>query len=105
MIRVMLVDDEDDALDLLEILLRQTGEVSVVGRYSDPVQAIEALTVTPVDAVFMDNEMPVMTGMEAARKIKKIQPHLPIVFTTAYSEYAVEAFEIQSIDYLLKPLV
>lgn len=103
MIRVMLVDDEEDALDLLEILLQQIGDVKVVGWYLDPLRAIEALQTTPVDAVFLDIQMPGLIGTEAARKIQKMAPHALIVFTTAYSEYAVEAFEIQSIDYLLKP--
>lgn len=105
MIRVLLVDDEEDALNLLEILLVQIGDVEVVGRYVNPAQAIEALSVSSVDAVFLDNEMPGMSGMEAARKMREIQPQVPIVFITAYAEYAVEAFEIQSTDYLLKPLV
>src|SRR5690606_29971609 len=70
----------------------------------NPVQAIEALRASPVDAVFLDNEMPGMKGMVAARRMREIQPQLPIVFTTAHAEYAVEAFEIQSTDYLLKPL-
>jgi len=104
MIRVMLVDDEEDALNLLEILLRQMGDVEVIGRYVNPAQAIEALRMTPVDAVFLDNEMPGMNGMAAARKMREIQPEVPIIFTTAHAEYAVEAFEIQSTDYLLKPL-
>jgi two-component SAPR family response regulator len=104
MIRVLLVDDEEDALNLLEILLLRIGDVEVAGRYVNPVQAIEALQASPVDAVFLDNEMPGMSGMEAARKMREIRPRLPIVFTTAHAEYAVEAFEIQSTDYLLKPL-
>lgn len=104
MIRVLLVDDEEDALNLLEILLGQIGDVEVVGRFVNPIRAIEALDMAPVDAVFLDNQMPGMTGMEAARKMRAIQPQVPIVFTTAYAEYAVEAFEIQSTDYLLKPI-
>lgn len=104
MIRVLLVDDEEDALNLLEILLGQIGDVKVVGRFVNPIRAIEALNTMPVDAVFLDNQMPGMTGMEAARKMRAIQPQMPIVFTTAYAEYAVEAFEIQSTDYLLKPI-
>jgi len=103
MIRVMLIDDEEDALDLLEILLGQIGNVEIAGRYLNPLQAIEALGNAPVDAVFLDNQMPGMKGMQAARKIREVFPRMPIVFTTAYSEYAVEAFEIQSTDYLLKP--
>jgi two-component system LytT family response regulator len=103
MIRVMLIDDEEDALDLLEILLGQIGNINIVGRYMNPIQAIEALANSTVDAVFLDNQMPGMKGTEAARKIRSMFPRMPIVFTTAYAEYAVEAFEIQSTDYLLKP--
>ncbi|OCT16889.1 hypothetical protein A8709_00815 [Paenibacillus pectinilyticus] len=103
MIRVMLIDDEEDALDLLEILLEHIGDIKVVGRYMNPLQAIEALGNSTVDAVFLDNQMPGMKGTEAARKIRSMLPRMPIVFTTAYAEYAVEAFEIQSTDYLLKP--
>jgi two-component SAPR family response regulator len=103
MIRVMLVDDEEDALDLLAILLGQIEDVKVVGRYVNPIQAIEALVDSPVDAVFLDNQMPGMKGTDAARKIRQSMPRMPIIFTTAYAEYAVEAFEIQSTDYLMKP--
>ncbi|WP_341281150.1 response regulator [Paenibacillus sp. FSL H8-0537] len=103
MVRVMLIDDEEDALDLLDILLGQMDDVQVVGRYMNPIQAIEALGQSPADAVFLDNQMPGMKGTEAARIIRSMFPQMPIVFTTAFAEYAVEAFEIQSIDYLLKP--
>lgn len=108
MIRVLLIDDEEDALDLLEILLGQIGGVTVVGRYVNPLEALQALDAlgrSQVDAVFLDNQMPGMSGTEAARVIREMQPHVHVVFTTAYAEYAVEAFEIQSTDYLLKPLM
>ncbi|THF83316.1 response regulator [Cohnella fermenti] len=103
MIRIMLIDDEEDALDLLGILLEQMDDIEVAGRYLSPVQALEAIGSTPVDAVFLDIQMPGMLGMEAARRIRGALPRIPIIFTTAYAEYAVEAFEIQSTDYLLKP--
>ncbi|WP_217593575.1 response regulator [Cohnella sp. GbtcB17] len=103
MIRVVLIDDEEDALDLLEILLGQMADIEIAGRYVNPVQALGALERLSVDAVFLDNQMPGIMGTEAARRIRQTLPKLPIIFTTAYSEYAVEAFEIQSTDYLLKP--
>ncbi len=103
MIRVVLVDDEENSLDLLEILLRQVGDVTVIGRYGNAFDALKTLETEHADAVFMDIELPGMTGMEAARQIKTDFPQTKIVFTTAYSDYAVEAFDINSVDYLLKP--
>ncbi|REK56565.1 MAG: DNA-binding response regulator [Thermobacillus sp.] len=102
MIRVLLVDDEEDALNLMEILLKQIGDVEVIGKYANALRALESLDTASVDAVFLDNQMPGMTGMEAARRIREKLPRIPIVFTTAYPEYAVEAFEVRSTDYLLK---
>ncbi|WP_248930530.1 response regulator [Paenibacillus hamazuiensis] len=103
MIRVLLIDDEESALDILEILLREIGGVTVAGRFTNPLQALDSLEELQVDAVFLDIQMPGILGVEAARRIKANKPQTQIVFTTAYSEYAVEAFEIRSEDYLLKP--
>jgi len=104
MIRVLLVDDEEEALNLMEILLKRIGHVEVDGKFTNAIRALEALDTLAVDAIFLDNQMPGMTGMEAARRIRERLPRLPIVFTTAYAEYAVEAFEVHSTDYLLKPI-
>lgn len=103
MLRVVLIDDEEDALDLLEILLGKIGNVTIEGRYTDPVHALEAIKKSIPDVIFMDIEMPKIKGTQLARKIKAINAQMVLVFTTAYPEYAVEAFEIQSYDYLLKP--
>ena len=102
-IRIMLVDDEEDALKLLSILLNQLEDVEIVGSYSNPLEALKDIDHLAVDAVFLDNHMPGMKGTEVARAIRSKRPHIQIVFISAYGEYAVEAFEIRSTDYLLKP--
>ncbi|RAV21994.1 response regulator [Paenibacillus contaminans] len=103
MIRAMLIDDEEHALDLLEILLNEIGGITIVGRFMNPFDALERLEELQADAVFLDIEMPGMSGVEAARRIKAANSRTQLVFTTAYSEYALEAFEINAVDYLLKP--
>ncbi|TBL76270.1 response regulator [Paenibacillus thalictri] len=103
MLRVMLVDDEEHALAILEIFLREFEHVDIVGSFTDPFQALEQLETLRPDVVFLDIQMPRLMGIEAAERIKGLLPEIQFVFTTAYSEYAVRAFEIQSVDYLLKP--
>lgn len=102
-IRIMIIDDEEHVLRLLSILLNQLEDVEIVGSYSNPLEALKNIDHLAVDAVFLDNHMPGMKGTEVARAIRSNQPHIQIVFISAYGEYAVEAFEIRSTDYLLKP--
>ncbi|MBP1930204.1 response regulator [Ammoniphilus resinae] len=104
MIHVLLIDDEEHALDILEILLNQMGNLVISGKYTNPMKAIEVIHHTQVDAVFLDIDMPGMKGMDVAKEIQRVNPNIQIIFTTAYAEYAIEAFEIRSLDYLLKPI-
>lgn len=104
MIQVVLVDDEEHALDMLSILLHQMEEVAVAGTFTNPLTALDAMKHMQVDAVFLDIEMPGMNGLDLARALQANQPHIQIIFTTAYAEHAIEAFEIYSVDYLLKPI-
>lgn len=100
-LRVYLVDDEPLALKRLSRLLRQTGRVEIAGSTTDPREGLEYLSNYPVDAVFLDIQMPGMTGFELLAKL----PEEPtVVFTTAYDQYALNAFQVNSIDYLLKPI-
>jgi two-component system LytT family response regulator len=101
MIRVYLVDDESLAIKRLTRLLNQTGRVEIAGSTTDPAEAIKYLSKNPVDALFLDIQMPGMTGFELLAKLAD-QP--PVVFTTAFDRYALNAFEVNSIDYLLKPI-
>jgi two-component system LytT family response regulator len=101
MIRVYLVDDELLALKRLKRLLDQTGRAEIAGSTTDPAEAIKYLSKNSVDAVFLDIQMPGMNGFELLTKL----PGQPaVVFTTAFDQYALNAFEVNSIDYLLKPI-
>ena len=102
-LRVVIADDEPILCDELKCLLEDTGEAQVVGIGHSGEEALELCGRSGVDAVFLDIQMPVMNGMEAAR-ILSSRPHPPlIVFITAFSNYAVEAFQVEAVDYILKP--
>jgi two-component SAPR family response regulator len=104
MITAMLIDDEVPALTLLEHYLNLTDEITVVGKYSDPLEGIRAVAAKKPQAVFLDVDMPEIKGTEAASRIMEQSPDTIIVFVTAYSEYAVKAYELSALDYLLKPV-
>ncbi len=100
-LRVFLVDDEPLALKRLSRLLQTTGRVEIRGSATDPEDAVAFLSSERVDAVFLDIQMPGMNGFEMLARL----PHQPVViFTTAFDRYALQAFEVNSIDYLLKPV-
>jgi len=96
-----LVDDEPLALDRLNRLLEKTGHVEIAGSTTDPESALDFLSRHPVDVLFLDIQMPGLTGFELLARLER-QP--AVVFTTAYDQYALKAFEVNSIDYLLKPI-
>jgi two-component system LytT family response regulator len=102
-LRTLIVDDEPIARDLLRTLLaRQTG-VEVIGECADGPAALAAIESVPTDVVLLDVQMPGMSGLDVAARLDgAARP--AIVFVTAHEEHAVSAFELQSIDYLLKPV-
>ncbi|HKA21366.1 MAG TPA: LytTR family DNA-binding domain-containing protein [Blastocatellia bacterium] len=100
-LRVYLVDDEPLALKRLARLLKATGKVQVVGATSDADSALAFLAAERVDALFLDIQMPELNGFELLSRLES-QPL--VVFTTAFDQYALRAFEVNSIDYLLKPI-
>jgi two-component system, LytTR family, response regulator len=101
MIRAYIVDDERLAIERLVRLLAQSGRVEVVGTSTDPEAALQALTGTVADVLFLDIQMPEMTGFAL---LERLDANIPVIFTTAYDEYALHAFSVNSIDYLLKPI-
>lgn len=104
MIRVMMVDDELPALKMAESILRSFEEIEICGAFSEQDDLLEALPLIDVDLIFMDIKMPGMHGMELAGRVNEIKPEVEIVFATAYDHYAVEAFETEAIDFVLKPM-
>ncbi|MGO4950295.1 response regulator [Paenibacillus sp. DRB1-1] len=102
--KAILIDDERSALTYLERLLEADGRLTVMGKYTSAQAGLDHLAAERADIVFIDIGMPEMNGLEAAEWIQQLDSQIHIVFVTAYSEYAIEAFELQALDYLLKPV-
>lgn len=102
--KVILVDDEPIALDVLTILLSTQEDINIVGSYTKPFDALKEINRVRPDVIFLDIEMGELNGLEVAELFIKQLNNVEIVFVTAYSEYAVDAFELNAIDYLLKPI-
>jgi len=100
----MLVDDMRPALRELEFLLKKYPDISIAGMYIDPLTAIEKIGELKPEVVFLDINMPQLQGIDAASRILDASPATDIVFVTAFDQYAVEAFELHALDYLLKPI-
>src|ERR1700743_3599481 len=97
----VIIDDEPNAVNLLEILVRQNTKWQVLGKCYNALEAIALMKDPKPDFIFLDINMPQLTGMELAGLLPN---ETKIVFTTAYSEYAAESYTFQTIDYLLKPI-
>jgi len=100
--RVMLVDDEHLARERLARLLSSHADIEIVGEAQDGEQAAERILELQPELVFLDIQMPGCSGMELAASLPAPRPR--IIFCTAFDEYAVEAFELHAVDYLLKPV-
>ncbi|MBC7865769.1 MAG: response regulator transcription factor [Bacteroidia bacterium] len=99
-IKILLLDDEFLALKLLEEFISQISDLEIVASLKSPIKALEILNEKPVDVLFSDIQMPVLSGNSLLKTLKN--PPLT-VFTTAYTEFAAEAFALNAIDYLVKP--
>jgi len=98
----LLVDDEAPARARLRQLLSERDDVTIVGEADDGVQAIECIQALGPDVVFLDIQMPGCSGLEVAASLG--QPRPAVIFCTAFDQHAVDAFELQAVDYLLKPV-
>jgi DNA-binding LytR/AlgR family response regulator len=102
MITCIAIDDEPLALEILKKYIAKIYFLDLKGTFTDPFEAKKMLDETPVDILFLDIQMPDINGIEFSKTINK--KNTAVVFTTAYSEYAVDGFNVDAIDYLLKPI-
>lgn len=101
MINTIIVDDEPLALEILEAHIGNIPELNLVAKCGNALEANQALRDHDVDLMFLDIQMPQLTGVEFLRSLSN--PPM-VIFTTAYAEYAVEGFNLEALDYLLKPI-
>jgi DNA-binding LytR/AlgR family response regulator len=103
-LRVLVVDDERPALDELQFLLAQDDRVGEILACDSATEALRTLHEGEVDAVFLDIQMPGLTGLELAQVLRRFRRPPPVVFVTAHEAHAVDAFELHAVDYVLKPV-
>jgi DNA-binding LytR/AlgR family response regulator len=104
-LRVLVVDDEQLAREELCYQLEQAGEIEIVGQAGNGLEALSAVDRLEPDLVFLDIQMPGLGGFEVARRLSDRGDDMPaLVFVTAYDQHAIEAFEVNAVDYLLKPV-
>jgi DNA-binding LytR/AlgR family response regulator len=101
MITCIIVDDEYDAIDILEHYVQQTQMLQLIKSTTNPLEALQIIASQKVDLIFLDIQMPQLSGMDV---IKAIEGKVKVILTTAYSEFAVEAYNMDVVDYLLKPI-
>jgi two-component system LytT family response regulator len=102
-LRVVIADDERPAREFLKTILREFEDVEIVGEAENGTEALEIIRRTKPDLALLDLQMPEISGLEIVKQLKKTQMPL-VAFVTAYDEYAVQAFEVNAVDYLLKPV-
>lgn len=97
----IIVDDEPLAREEMQSLIQEVSELQIIGKFSNAVTALEFLKTTTADVIFLDIEMPQVTGLEFAEQLPS---QSLVIFTTAYAQYALKSYELDAIDYLLKPI-
>lgn len=101
MIRCLIVDDEQHAIDILVHYINQTTYLELVNSTTHPIEALQMVITQKIDLVFLDIQMPDLSGIDFA---KAINGKVKVILTTAYSEFAIEGFDLDVVDYLLKPI-
>lgn len=104
MLKALVVDDEAPARSELRFLLEEAGDVEVVGEASNAIEALQLIKAIPYDVIFLDIDMPGLSGMQMAEVLSGLAKPPALVFVTAHSEHALQAFEVAAVDYLVKPV-
>ncbi|AFQ43353.1 response regulator [Desulfosporosinus meridiei] len=104
MIRIVAVDDEMHVLERFRGIVAEFKELELCGQFNTGKQLLAYIKEHPVDAVFLDIEMPGVNGLQLSGQILDLNENINVVFVTAFNQYAVEAFELQAMDYIMKPL-
>lgn len=97
---IIIIDDEEDARDLLRQYISAHSELKIIGEASNGLEAIEKINDLKPDTIFLDIQMPELNGFEVLTQLNELPE---IIFSTAYDQYAIKAFEVHAVDYLLKP--
>ena len=101
MINCIIVDDEQHAIDILDHYVKQTPHLDLVASFTNPIEALQLMGQQKIDLVFLDIQMPELSGIDF---IKAIHSKSKVILTTAYSEFALEGYDLYVVDYLMKPI-
>ncbi|MFT7071216.1 MAG: DNA-binding LytR/AlgR family response regulator [Patiriisocius sp.] len=101
MIRCLIIDDEPLAIEVIKTHLSKLEELELVDAFNNPVEALETINTNTIDLIFLDIEMPLLTGIEFLKTLDNLPK---VIFTTAYRNFAIESYELEVVDYLLKPI-
>lgn len=101
--RVIYVDDESPAIDNFRLTVEDLSEINTLQLFTKSEDALQWAENNPVDVAFVDIEMPIINGIELAKRLKQIDRNIRIIFVTAFEQYALQAFQVEAIGYLLKP--
>lgn len=104
MLRAMLIDDELFALKELQLYLEAISDIHIVGSFSNPLEGFFNIAALNPEVIFLDIDMPEVSGIYLAEQIMASHPDMKIIFVTAYDQFAINAFELNAVDYILKPV-
>jgi two-component system, LytTR family, response regulator len=104
MLRAIIVDDEELSVNRLQRILSESGKIEICHTFLNPLEAYEFVKANPIHIAFLDISMPEIDGMRLSSLLLDLDAFIDVVFVTAYDDYAVQAFDMSALDYLMKPV-